>query len=81
MNDAACALASLASAYDAQLGVRPWYDRVPSASNPADDPSRLQAPIQLDGWSEAVEVCADAAVCEVCSSWAGGPSARSNAHC
>ena len=57
-NPSACALASIASSDDARLGSRVWYDRVPSPSNPADAPSRLQAPAALDGWSEPAEVAA-----------------------
>ena len=64
-NAAACALAALASGYDAELGARPWYERVPSASNVADAPSRLEAPQQLEGWSAPLELSARDAMPEI----------------
>ena len=35
------ALVHASAALDARLGIRQWVGRVPSESNPADDPSRL----------------------------------------
>ena len=75
-NSAACALASLASAADVQLGARTWYERVPSASNPADAPSRMEPPAILDGWSRPVEVAAANALVEVIAKVLG-PAVRS----
>ena len=36
-----CRLIGASSLMDAALCLTPWYERVPSASNVADDPSRL----------------------------------------
>ena len=36
-----CRLIGASAFLDAALGLVPWYERVPSASNIADDPSRL----------------------------------------
>ena len=73
-NPSACALASLASADDAQLGVRVWYDRVPSASNPADAPSRLELPPPLEGWARPEEVTATRALGELLTGLVVGPA-------
>ena len=41
---------------DVAGGVLTWYDRVPTASNPADPPSRLCLPEPLPGWKPPSEV-------------------------
>ena len=69
-------MASLTSAADAQLGVRAWYDRVPSLSNPADAPSRMEVPPCLEGWSRPDEVSAAQALDEVIA-MVVGPAERS----
>ena len=38
-----------------QMSAYPWYDRVPSPSNPADSPSRGGEPPGLHGWPAASE--------------------------
>ena len=43
----------------AEVGACVWYDRVPSASNLADAPSRGEAPVGLPGWQAPTEVSID----------------------
>ena len=40
-NDFVCAIASLIADFEAESHISLWFERVPSASNPADAPSRL----------------------------------------
>ena len=40
-NDFVCAIASLLADFEAESRISLWFERVPSASNPADAPSRL----------------------------------------
>ena len=42
-NDFVCAIASLLADFEAGSRISLWFERVPSASNPADAPSRLDA--------------------------------------
>ena len=37
-----CAIASLIADFEAESRISLWFERVPSASNPADAPSRLE---------------------------------------
>ena len=53
-NAQACELIARTSAADIALGTLPWYDRVPSASNLADAPSRGEEPSALCGWARPV---------------------------
>eukprot|EP00971_Amphidinium_carterae_P273027 5418944-Amphidinium_carterae.1 len=60
--DAACSRAVAGSLRaDLELGARFWYARVPSASNPADLPSRNALKETADEWN-ALQVMADEAL-------------------
>jgi len=43
---------STVTSLDIQDGVLTWYERVPTASNPADAPSRGHLPERMPGWGE-----------------------------
>ena len=47
---------SLVNAADVSDGTLTWHERVPTASNPADQPSRMLTPTPLEGWNVPVEL-------------------------
>eukprot|EP00971_Amphidinium_carterae_P070396 1392423-Amphidinium_carterae.1 len=47
MQNLLCTFADLDSRYQSLM----WFSRVPSASNIADDPSRLLEPVIPEGWT------------------------------
>ena len=47
---------SLITATDVFDGTLSWYERVPTASNPADRPSRMLRPTPLKDWNQPKEI-------------------------
>ena len=60
-NNLACSMAAAIADLDTDSRTLVWYERVPSMSNPADDPSRGIKPAAMRGWSAPEETSA----CEV----------------
>ena len=57
-NSLACSMAAAIADLDTDSRTLVWYERVPSLSNPADDPSRGIEPAAVPGWEAPVESCA-----------------------
>ena len=53
--DEGAAIVHLVDDEAARIASLPWYDRAPSASNPADAPSRGEAPCEVAGWPAPTE--------------------------
>ena len=55
----AAAILSEVANCDVKDGALVWYDRVPTSSNVADAPSRMEVPERIDGWDTPIELNVD----------------------
>ena len=54
-NSLACSMTAAIADLDTDSRTLVWYERVPSLSNPADDPSRGIVPPAVPGWQAPIE--------------------------